>query len=382
MNRRWARFGLGDVTLGVGLCVAAVAFVLEPGRAGEAAGQSWRPFVLVTGLLVLGAVSSADGLFEAVGAGLAGRGTGDRTTLIAALALVAVVTAVLNLDTAVAFVTPVVVLAARRRGLAEDGVVYGSFFMANAASLLLPGSNLTNLLILAESGPSGVDFAARTWVAWLASVAVTALIVVAWFGRSRARTVGVGCPEPHPGTVPWSTVAAVGAAALVMIVLADAAVAVAIITVALVVARLRRGAISLPAVRRAVDARTVVGLFAVVVGLGTLARSWAAPSELLAGAGVGETAAIGALTAVAVNNLPAAVLLSSETVRHPLALLVGLNLGPNLAVSGSLSALLWFNAASSVGCKPSLLRVSVIGFAIVPASIAVSLLGLAATSSL
>ena len=116
-----------------------------------AAGQAWPPFVLVAGLLLIGAVAAADGLFEAAGARLAAARVPPRCLLVALLGLVAAVTAVLNLDTAVLFLTPVLVHAARRRGLDERPFLYGSVFMANAASLLLPGSNLTNQLVLRAS---------------------------------------------------------------------------------------------------------------------------------------------------------------------------------------------------------------------------------------
>ena len=118
-----------------------------------AAEQTWPPFLLVTGLLLIGSVASADGLFEALGARLARAPLPPRALLVALLALVAAVTAVLNLDTSVVFLTPVLVHAARRRGLNEQPFLYGSVFMANSASILLPGSNLTNLLVL-RHGPT------------------------------------------------------------------------------------------------------------------------------------------------------------------------------------------------------------------------------------
>ena len=104
-----------------------------------AAGQAWPPFVLVGGLLLIGAVAAADGIFEHAGARLARTRLGACGLLLALLALVAVVTAVLNLDTSVVFLTPMLVHAARRRALDERPFLYGSVFMANAASLLLPG---------------------------------------------------------------------------------------------------------------------------------------------------------------------------------------------------------------------------------------------------
>src|ERR1700752_805691 len=96
------------------------------------ARQAWPPFVLVAGLLLIGAVAAADGLFEALGARLARTRLGSRSLLLALLALVAVVTAVLNLDTSVVFLTPVLVHAARHRRLDERPFLYGSGFLGNA----------------------------------------------------------------------------------------------------------------------------------------------------------------------------------------------------------------------------------------------------------
>lgn len=354
------RWGLGAVLLVAGTASGLLAALVEPGRAGQAASQSWRPFVLVAGLLALGLVAGADGVFDRLADGLARRQGSGRVALAGSLLLVAVVTALLNLDTAVAFMTPVVVLAARRRGGREDGALFGTLFMANAASLLLPGSNLTNLLVFADHPLSGAQFAAHMWVAWLAVVVVTVAVILVAF-----RPTGVGeSAAPVRATaplVPLSTVVAMVGVAVALVVLSDAAVVVLMVAVVLAAVRLRRGRFGTSELWRTIDVATLAGLFGLAVALGTLARSWSAPAELLVTAGPLETALIGTGAAVAVNNLPAAVLLSAGELRHPYVLLVGLNVGPNLAVSGSLSALLWFKAAATVGCRPSLRRVTAIG---------------------
>ena len=54
---------------------------------------------------------------------------------LASMSVVACVTVVLNLDTAVVFLTPVLVHAARRRSLDESAFAYGTVFMCNSASL-------------------------------------------------------------------------------------------------------------------------------------------------------------------------------------------------------------------------------------------------------
>jgi arsenical pump membrane protein len=86
-----------------------------------------------------------------------------------------------------------------------------------------------------------------------------------------------------------------------------------------------------------------------------------------------QAASVAMVMAVAINNLPAAALLAGTPIHHPIALLIGLNLGPNLAVSGSLSSVLWFQAAKSVSAQPSIRTYSWIGLFVVPTSVIVAL---------
>src|SRR5438034_6261580 len=220
------------------------------------AGQAWPPFVLVAGLLLIGAVNAADGLFEAAGARLARTRLDARSLLLALLGLVAVVTAVLNLDTSVVFLTPVLVHAARERRLDERPFLYGSVFMANAASLLLPGSNLTNLLVLRTDPQSSVAFAARMLPAWIAACAMTAAFVVLAF---RLGDSDGASAEPPPLRLGVGAVAALAAAVLV-VSLKNAAVPV--LVVGLAATALRR-------LRPRVDVRLLASLFVLAVGLGT-----------------------------------------------------------------------------------------------------------------
>src|SRR5438874_6874684 len=147
----------------------------------QAFSQSWAPFVLVAGLLLVGQAAATEGLFEAVGARLARAPLRPGGLLVASLGLVAAVTAVLNLDTSVVFLTPVLVHVARRRGLDERPFLYGTVLMSNAASLLLPGSNLTNLIVLTREHVTGADLGLRMLPAWLAACSVTAAGIALFF---------------------------------------------------------------------------------------------------------------------------------------------------------------------------------------------------------
>lgn len=131
--------------MGAGALGATSSFLLEPQAAAQAASRTWPPFVLVAGLLLIGVVAHEDGTFAAAGALLDRVAGGETALFLIAMGLVAVVTALLNLDTSVAFLTPVLIHVARRRDLPGERFLYGCVFMSNAASLLLPGSNLTNL---------------------------------------------------------------------------------------------------------------------------------------------------------------------------------------------------------------------------------------------
>jgi Na+/H+ antiporter NhaD/arsenite permease-like protein len=83
--------------------------VADVGRTRTAADQTWPAFALVAGLLLIGLVAAGDNLFAAIGQRLGA--AAERTWVLYAgiCALILVVTAVLNLDTSVAFLTPVTV---------------------------------------------------------------------------------------------------------------------------------------------------------------------------------------------------------------------------------------------------------------------------------
>ncbi|HUY63379.1 MAG TPA: hypothetical protein VMV14_02555, partial [Acidimicrobiales bacterium] len=82
------------------------------------------------------------------------------------------------------------------------------------------------------------------------------------------------------------------------------------------------------------------------------------------------TAAAAGVLAVLANNLPAASVLAARHPPHPFALLVGLDLGPNLFLTGSLSSLLWWQAAKLAGAHPSARRASRLGLISVPLAMA------------
>ncbi len=322
--------------------------------------QSWPPFVLIAGLLMIGLVANRDGLFAWGGARLQALPGGAFSLLAAALLLDAVVTAVLNLDTAVVFLTPVLVFAARRRRVAVEPFLFGCVFMANASSLFLPGSNLTNLLVLdAHGGGSGASFAAKMFPLAITAAVVTAVGIALSFRRALAAgPSGQVGDVDRPRVVFGAGVLATAAAIVFVLVLRNPALEVLGVGLLAVGVELLRSELSLADVWRVVGPPSLAAAFVLTVALGTLARHWGGPAELIAHASGPETAGLAAISTVLVNNLPSAALYSAHSVDHSRMLLLGLNVGPNLAVTGALSALLWFRAAREVDARPSLLEFS------------------------
>jgi arsenical pump membrane protein len=358
---------------GLGLAALVAAALAAPADARAAAAQDWSPFVLVTGLLLVGLVAEEDGLFSAGGHALARLAPNGVALYAGTAVLVVAVTTVLNLDTAVTFLTPVLVYAARSRGEGRLPLVYACVLLANAGSLMLPGSNLTNLIVLGHLHLSGGAFFRHMALPALAAAAVTAVVVgVCHHGALRATLAPTGERERLTRGVGLVAVAAV---TVLVVVLRAPAVPVAAVGVGALLLRARgpepgRAPAAMRRARDFLGLPVLVGLFGLAVALGTLGRTWAGPATALSHLDAWGTAALAALSAVVLNNLPAASLLAARQPPHPFALLVGLNVGPNLFVTGSLAWVLWLRSARAAGEHPSIGRASLLGVVSAPLAMA------------
>ncbi len=291
----------GWLLAAVGLAGLTVAVLLRPADAAAAAAQDWSPFVLVAGLLLIGLVADDDGLFAAAGTRLAAATSSGRVLFAGAALLISIVTATLNLDTSVAFLTPVLVHTARSRGEGEPALLYGCLLLSNAGSLLLPGSNLTNLIVLGHLHLTGGQFAARMWLPWLGAVLVTAA-VVAVAERRTLRVVATGQSEVSRPVLGIG-LAAIVAATVLVIVIRSSALPVFVIGGVAAGIRLRRGGEVTPGrIWQVLGVPVLAGLFGAAVALGTLGRAWSGPSELLSHLSGWATAAFAAAATALVEQ--------------------------------------------------------------------------------
>ncbi|MFE9836541.1 arsenic transporter [Streptomyces sp. NPDC005551] len=349
-------FGLPEAVVAVpaaGLAVATGAISWEHARAESA---HLGPVVgFLAAVLVLARFCDDEGLFQACGAWMARWAAGRPGRLLTAVfVLASAITAVLSLDATIVLLTPVVFATAGRMGVRPKPHVYACTHLSNTASLLLPVSNLTNLLAFTASGLSFTRFAALMALPWL--VAIGAEYVV--FRRFFARDLNSAAPTPTTGAppeVPLFALVTVGCTlagfVLASVIGVDPAwSALAGATVLAVRALVRRRTTPLAVVRA-----TAPAFLAFVLALGVVVRavvdnglSDALGRLLPDGTGLLALLGIAALAAVLanlINNLPAVlVLLPLTAASGPgavLAVLLGVNIGPNLTYAGSLATLLW-----------------------------------------
>lgn len=196
-------FGLPEATVAVpaaGVVIAAGAITLDHARA-EA--ELLGPVVgFLAAVLVLAKLCDDERLFQACGAWLARTSKGRPQRLLAANFLLAsVITAVLSLDATVVLLTPVVFATVARLGARPKPHVYATAHLSNTASLLLPVSNLTNLLAFAASGLSFTRFAVLMGPAWAVAIAAEYLVFRRFFAADlkdeapeRPRSSRSSCP--------------------------------------------------------------------------------------------------------------------------------------------------------------------------------------------
>jgi arsenical pump membrane protein len=378
------------------VAVPAAAVVLGAGAISleQARSDAERlgPVVwFLAAVLVLAQSCDDEGLFRACGAWMARIAAGRPRRLLAAVfVLASVITAVLSLDAAVVLLTPVVFVTAARLGARPRPHVYACTHLANTASVLLPVSNLTNLLAFAASGLSFTRFAALMALPWL--VAVGAEYVV--FRRFFASDLDAGAQprraaEPQPELPVFVVVTlvctlagfVVTSAAGVNPAWAATAGAAVLAGRALVQRRTTPAAIARAAnvpfllfvlalgiVVAAVVDNGLAGALRHLVPTGT-----ALPSLL-------AIAALAAALANVINNLPAVLVLLPLAVPAGagpvLAVLLGVNIGPNLTYAGSLATLLWRRIAREHDTDVDLAEFTRLGLLTVPAALILAVLAL------
>jgi arsenical pump membrane protein len=372
--------------------VVVVTGAISPADAVDEVARLAPVVGFLAAVLVLAQLCDDEGLFHAAGSVLARVGAGQPgRLLVAVFAVAAAVTAVLSLDATVVLLTPVVFATASRLGIRPKPHVYACTHLANSASLLLPVSNLTNLLAFAAAGVSFLHFTALMAVPWLVAVATEYVV----FRRFFATDLAVSAPAAEPSRerdVPVFALVVLGltlvgfaATSLVGASPAWAALGGAVVLAARGLTRRRT---TPTAVIRAVGIPFLLFVLALGVvvsavvgngldaGLATVLRPLANGSDTLPA--LLGWAGVAAVLANLINNLPAVLVLLPLASGTPavLAVLIGVNLGPNLTYVGSLATLLWRRVLHHHDTRPNLAEFTRLGLLTVPLSLVLATVGL------
>ncbi len=419
--------------------VVTAAGAISPAQARVAVDRLGPTVGFLAALLVLADGCRRHGLFDALGAQMARASHGRPRRLLAAVFVAAAaITAVLSLDATVALLTPIVFATASRAGVSPRPPVYACTHLANSASLLLPVSNLTNLLAFAACGISFTRFAGLMVLPWLVVLIVEWLVVSRTFrgelrpaGGGRGDGAGRARAEPEP-SLPWLPLVVVGLTLAgfalsstvgIAPVWSAAAGALVLVSVAarpkpseprdpesgrprdlesgrprdLESARPRDLESARPRDLESARPRTSdlvaaaePGFLAFVLALGIVVAAagdhgLAAVVRSLVPGGHGllallAVAAISAALANLVNNLPATLIIVPVVAAagpvSVLAMLIGVGVGPNLTYTGSLATLLWRRVVHAHDDEVDLLQFLRLGALSVPPSLALGTLAL------
>ena len=358
--------------LALGLFAAGTLSVLVgllPTTEAAAVVRRILPLLLFLGsVIVLAELTALAEVFDVVATRLAIIGRGHYALLfVLSVTLTSVTTIGLNLDTTAVLLTPVLLALARTLGVSPVPFAMTTVWLANTASLLLPMSNLTNLLAADRVALAPSAFAARMWQGQLVSIATTAVFLWVFYWRPAGRDdlASAGRSRylvPEPQIPRHRTLFVVSGLACILFVTSI------LLGLPLQLASTVSAGVALLAY--AFGNRSVLGLWLVpwrllvfVTGLFLVVQTinlhgLDSVMTALIGTGDGNQGALragaaGAVLSNVVNNLPAyvageaAVPVSHHT--QLLALLVGTNVGPIVTPWASLATLLWFERCRAAG---------------------------------
>lgn len=354
----------------VGAAVLLTVFGLVPLHTALAAvAEGGDVYLFLIGMMVLAELARQEGLFDwlAMYAVQHARGSGQR--LFDLVFLVGVlVTVFLSNDATAVVLTPAVYAACRAAKAEPLPYLFICAFIANAASFVLPISNPANLVVFGSQMPPLLEWLRQFTLPSLAAIGLTYL-VLRLAQRRQIRQPLATAIDVQPLSS-GARLCALGIVLTGVLLLLTSALdrqlglptfCAGIATAGLIHLRQRRN--PMPVLKGVAWGvlPLVAGLFVLVEavaqtgviehlahGLAALARS----SETQASWSAGVVAAIAGNL---MNNLPTGLIAGSVghivdlPARTTAALLIGVDLGPNLSITGSLATLLWLVAVRREG---------------------------------
>ncbi len=379
---------------GAGLLVALGQ--LSPGEAWSGVAKGADVYLFLTGMMLLSELARQEGLFDWLAARAAVLAKGSPARLFSLVfAVGTIVTVFLSNDATAVVLTPAVAAAARAARVKEPlPYLLICAFVANAASFVLPISNPANLVIYGSRMPALLEWLPRYSLPSALSIAAT-YAVLRWTQRSELdQEVSADIDVPDLSAAGRVAASGIVATAVVLLVSSGFDVQLGLPTflagagtALLVLTRSKRGPLDLAKDISWGVLPLVAGLFVLVEALektgvtqalADLMQRLLQQSATLAAWASGVLLALGCNL---VNNLPAGLVAGRvvelahvpEHVRS--AVLIGVDLGPNLSVTGSLATILWLAALRREGHSVSAWTFLKLGALVMPAALLLALAG-------
>ncbi len=365
-------------------------------QAAHAIREGIDVYLFLAGMMILAEMAREEGVFDWAAGIAAGNARGSSRRLFFLIYCVGIaVTALLSNDASAVVLTPAVLAVVRRANVRPRPYLLACAFIANAASFVFPISNPANLVVFGRQIPPLADWLGVFLLPSLASIVVT-FGCLYWCERKDLRRRIEVELQPAPLTTEGKlalaglllgAIALIGASAFGMS-LGTPTCCAALIALIVVALRNRRIVFKAAAGVSWSVLLLVAGLFVIVEalkgagllsaglrGLQALAKmpSWEAKNISAFGL---------ALASNAMNNLPVGLIVGStlQQANHlPLlahAVLIGVDLGPNLSVTGSLATILWLIALRRENVEITAWEFMKVGLIAMPLALLASLLAL------
>ncbi|MBB4571210.1 arsenic transporter [Rhizobium leucaenae] len=385
-----------------GATLILILGIIPPDEVWSGITKGFDVYLFLIGMMLLSELARREGLFDWIAAIATSYANGSSRRLFVLVYVVGIIVTTLLSNDATAVVLTPAVYAACRAANVKDPLPYLLIcaFIANAASFVLPISNPANLVIFAGGEMPPLSRWMGTFlVPSIASIAIT-FITLYWSQRRALAEDTIAQQVARPELTLSAKLAGGGLILTAILLIAVSAMHLDLgiptfiagaVTTLLVLAIVRQSPIG---IIRGVSWSVlplVAGLFVIVEAINHTGVTAMFANELSAISTQSEARAItiaGASVAFLsnlVNNLPAGLFAGSAVQaahvsdRVAGAVLIGVDLGPNLSVTGSLATILWLSALRREGLSvsaSSFLKVGVV--VMIPAllaSLAVLLIG-------
>ena len=397
----WRPKGIAEAWWISGAVVLLLITRLMPLRAAwQAVRKGTDVYLFLIGMMLLSELAREHGVFDWLAVSAVRLAQGSRARLFLLVYGTGIITtALLSNDATAVVMTPAVLAAVKRVGGKAAPFLFACAMVANAASFLLPISNPGNLVVFRQHLPTLTRWLAVFLLPSLASVATTFVVLRFWFRRELCG--GFDCTEEVPPITRagWLTIAGIGAITALLLTASvlqwRLGLPTCLASLVLVLLVSATASTEMPeGLRRIAQGVSwsilplVAGLFCLLeaverAGLARVAvhtlqavAAWPRPASVF-GLGLG----IGVLDNLA-NNLPVGMLagaaVSGAKVHTTLtgAVLIAVDLGPNLSVTGSLATILWLTRIRREGAEIRGTRFLKAGLIAMPLAIVASLAAL------